>query len=290
MNQNISRGIGLFIASQFVGALVDTPAKYLLSQGLPLSTVVFFRYAIAFAILYASFLVRQKMPQRSQHIRVNLFRGALLTSSTFLNFYSVGQLPLAVVMSINFAAPLISCALAPFLLHEKVGPRRWAAVVVGFIGVLIVMRPVGQTFQLAMLTSLTNALVIALYQIYTRRAGAGDDPETGLVWVFALGTTITAFIVPFHWQAPSFNLWPIVALMGVSGLVTHFIISHALRLAPASLLAPFIYLNIIWITIFGIVIFGDWPDQWTIAGSAIIIASGIYVWWRERVRAQPAEI
>ena len=289
MNQNISRGIGLFIASQFVGSLVDTPAKYLLAHGVALSMVVFFRYLIAIVILYAVFIARREMPKRSQHIRVNVLRGFLLTSSTFLNFYSLAHMPLAVVMSINFAAPLISCALAPFLLGEKVGPRRWAAVVVGFIGVLIVMRPGGATFELAMLTSLANALVIALYQIFTRRAGAGDDPETGLTWVFAVGAVITACIVPFHWQTPTINLWPIILLMGSCGLITHLIISHALRLAPASLLAPFIYLNIIWITIFGIVIFGDWPDQWTVLGSTIIITSGIYVWWRERVRAQPAD-
>ena len=289
MNQNTSRGIGFFIASQFVGALVDTPAKYLLAHGVALSMVVFFRYVIAFSILYAVFFARRQLPKRSQHIRVNVFRGVLLTSSTFLNFYSLSKLPLAEVMSINFAAPLISCALAPFLLGEKVGPRRWAAVLVGFIGVLIVMRPSGAVFQLAMLTSLANALVIALYQIFTRKAGAGDHPETGLTWVFAVGALITACIVPFHWQTPTINLWPIILLMGSCGLVTHLIISHALRLAPASLLAPFIYLNIIWITIFGIVIFGDWPDQWTVLGSTIIIASGIYVWWRERVRAQPAD-
>ena len=289
MNQNTSRGIGLFIASQFVGTLVDTPAKYLLAHGVPLSIVVFFRYLIAFCILYAVFIARREMPKRSQHIRVNVLRGLLLTSSTFLNFYSLAQMPLAVVMSINFAAPLISCALAPFLLGEKIGPRRWSAVIVGFIGVLIVMRPGGAVFQPAMITSLANALVIALYQIFTRRAGVGDDPETGLTWVFAVGTIITACTVPFHWQTPTLNLWPVIFLMGACGLITHLIISNALRLAPASLLAPFIYLNIIWITIFGIVIFGDWPDQWTVLGSTIIIASGIYVWWRDRVRSQPAD-
>ncbi|MDE2444699.1 MAG: DMT family transporter [Alphaproteobacteria bacterium] len=288
MSENTNRGIGLFIASQFVGALVDTPAKYLLAHGVALSMVVFFRYVIAFALLITIFIVRGNTPPASQHKRVNILRGLLLTSSTFLNFYSLQNLPLAVVMSINFAAPLLSCALAPFLLGEYVGPRRWAAVVVGFVGVLIVMRPGGAVFHLAMVTSLMNATVIALYQIFTRRAGAGDHPETGLTYVFAVGAVITACVVPFHWQMPAVNLWPVIALMGTCGLVTHLIISHALRLAPASLLAPFIYLNIIWITVFGIVIFGDWPDQWTTLGSTIIIASGFYVWLRERVRSQPA--
>jgi drug/metabolite transporter (DMT)-like permease len=93
-----------------------------------------------------------------------------------------------------------------------------------------------------------------------------------------------------HWQAPAVNLWPWIVLMGLAGLTTHVIVSHALRLAPASLLAPFIYTQIIWMTGFGILLFNDWPDAWTIAGSSVIIASGIYVWWRERVRSQPAEI
>ena len=287
MNNNIPRGIGLFVASFFVATLVDAPAKYLMSQGTPLLTVVFLRYAIALGALVALFVWRRELPQRSQSIGTNVFRGALLTASTFSNFYAVSQLPLALVVSINFAAPLLSCALAPIILHEYVGPRRWAAVLVGFLGVLIVMRPGTEGFQPAMLASLFNALVIALYQIFTRKAGFRDAPETGLLWVFAVGLCVsTLLLIQGGVQMPGVNLWPWALLMGTAGLATHVIVSQALRLAPASLLAPFLYTQIIWMTLSGIVLFGNWPDRQTLLGAAVIIASGIYVWHRERVRAQ----
>jgi len=287
VNNHTSRGIGLFVASFFVATLVDAPAKYLMSQGTPLLTVVFLRYAIALGALVALFVWRRELPQRSQSIGTNVFRGALLTASTFSNFYAVSQLPLALVVSINFAAPLLSCALAPFILHEYVGPRRWAAVLVGFLGVLIVMRPGTEGFQPAMLASLFNALVIALYQIFTRKAGFRDAPETGLLWVFAVGLCVsTLLLIQGGVQMPGVNLWPWALLMGTAGLATHVIVSQALRLAPASLLAPFLYTQIIWMTLSGIVLFGNWPDRQTLLGAAVIIASGIYVWHRERVRAQ----
>jgi len=268
-----------------MATLVDAPAKFLLSHGTPLHSVVFLRYAIALGALLALFIARREWPQRSLSIRTNLFRGCLLTASTFSNFYAISQLPLALVVSINFAAPLLSCALVPFILHEHVGLRRWAAVLVGFVGVLIVMRPSGQGVQPAMLASLFNALVMALYQIYTRKAGFKDTPETALPWVFAVGATVTTLLMlKDGWQMPSANLWPWALVMGTAGLATHILVSQALRLAPASLLAPFLYSQIIWMTLSGIILFSDWPDRYTTLGAAIIIASGIYVWHRERVK------
>jgi drug/metabolite transporter (DMT)-like permease len=280
-----NRGILLFIASLFVATCVDAPAKYLLQNGLPLNTVVFFRYLVAVAALFFFLAVNREWPQRSQHIRVNLFRGALLTSSTFANFYAVSKLPLALVVSINFAAPLISCALAPFILKEHVGPRRWAAVLVGFIGVLVILRPGSTSFHPAMFACLFNALLIALFQIFTRKAGFKDDPQTGLLWVFCVGLIVSTLALPNGWKMPSLSLVPVAIFMGCSGFVTHYLSSKALRLAPASLIAPFQYTQLIWMSLSGIILFGDWPDHYTLIGAAIIICSGIYVWHRERVRA-----
>jgi len=236
---NTSRGIALFCLNVFFGTLVDAPAKFLQHSGVPIFTVVFLRYAIAMLALLSLFARRGSWPPRSQNIRVNLLRGALLTSSTFANFYAVGHLPLALVVSINFAAPLISCALAPFLLGEYVGPRRWAAVIVGFFGILLIVRPGTDSFQPAMLFSLFNALVMALYQIFTRKAGFRDAPETGLLWVFAVGLVVSTLALGQGFAPPPIGwLWAVAALMGTCGLLAHLVISHALRLAPASLLAP----------------------------------------------------
>ena len=286
MSNTTSRGISLFALSYLAATLVDAPAKYLLAHGMPLQTVIFWRYAIALGALVALFVARRQKPARSRSIKTNLLRGALLTASTFVNFYAISHLPLSLAVTINFAAPLISCALAPFILDEHVGPRRWAAVLVGFLGVVIVMRPGSQGFHPAMLASLFNALLMALYQIFTRKAGMKDAPETGLLWVFALGSTITTlglFATPLAWQPLPIELWPWALVMGAAGLATHIIVSHALRLAPASLLAPFGYTQMIWMTLSGIVLFDNWPDHQTLLGAAVIVGSGIYVWHRERV-------
>ena len=265
--------------------MVDVPAKVMQHGGVPINTVVFLRYSIALMCLLGFIAWQRQWPKPSQNIRINLLRGALLTSSTFANFYAVGHLPLALVVSINFAAPLIACALAPLVLGEHVGPRRWAAVAVGFCGMLLIVRPGTDNFQPAMLVALFNALMMALFQIFTRKAGFTDAPETGLLWVFAVGLAVSAAALPQGFALPAFGwLWAVALLMGSCGLLAHLVMSHALRLAPASLLVPFSYTNIIWMTLSGIVLFGDWPDMMTLVGAAIIIASGIYVWHRERVK------
>jgi len=281
---NTTKGILLFCANVLFGTLVDAPAKLLQFHGVPIFTVVFLRYAIAFSCLLIFIAAQGQWPKPSQNIRINILRGALLTSSTFSNFYAVGYLPLALVVSINFAAPLIACACAPLVLGEQVGPRRWAAVAVGFCGMLLIVRPGTDNFQPAMLVALFNALVMALFQLFTRKAGFTDAPETGLLWVFAVGVVASAAALPQGFALPAFGwLWLVALVMGLCGLLAHLVMSQALRLAPASLLVPFSYTNIIWMTLSGIVLFGDWPDAITLVGAAIIIASGIYVWHRERV-------
>lgn len=280
-----TQGILLYSSNFLLGTMVDAPAKLLQFHNTPITTTVFLRYAIALILLLIFFAVRAQRPEPTHSIPVNILRGLLLTASTFANFYALRHLPLALTVSINFAAPLISCALAPFLLGEKVGPRRWAAVLVGFVGMLIVIRPGADSFQPAMLASLFNALVMALYQIFTRKSGFDDHPETALLWVFAVGALISGVAVSvegFAAPAPSW-LWLVALLMGTAGLGAHVTLARGLALAPASLLAPFAYTQLIWMVGSGVLLFGDWPDRYTLIGGAIIVASGIYVWHRERV-------
>jgi drug/metabolite transporter (DMT)-like permease len=226
----------------------------------------------------------------TQNARLNLIRGVVLMCSGLVNFYALKILPLAVAVSINFAAPLLSCAFAHIFLGERVGLRRWLAVIVGFVGVLIVMRPGSASFHPAMLGSLFNAFLMAVYQIITRKVGFKDEVETGLLWVFAVGLFLTSLWVPFGWQMPTAQQWPILLVIGTAGLGTHILVSRALQMAEASLLAPLIYTQLIWMTALGIILFGQWPDHWTMLGAAVIIASGIYIWHRERKRAQPAAV
>ncbi len=287
---NTTKGILFFSSNFLLGTMVDAPAKLLQLHGTPIVTTVFLRYAIALVLLIGLFASRGRWPEPSRNIKVNLLRGVLLTASTFSNFYALKTLPLALTVSINFAAPLISCALAPVLLGEHVGPRRWAAVLVGFMGMLIVIRPGADSFHPAMLASLFNALMLALYQLFTRKAGFSDHPETGLLWVFAAGTVLSGIsVIGAGFAAPSPSwLWLVAALMGTAGLGAHFAMAHGLRLAPASLLAPFAYTQLLWMVGSGVLLFGDWPDHMTLLGAAVIIASGVYVWHRERVTGSEA--
>jgi drug/metabolite transporter (DMT)-like permease len=283
------RGMLLYVASFFVASLVDAPVKFLLMHGMPQPTVMFFRFVIAMIFLIALQLSKGKWFTTSKNPKLNITRGVILFGSGLVNFYALKQLPLAIAVSINFAAPLISCAMAHLFLHEYVGIRRWLAVLVGLIGVIIVMRPGSTTFHPAMLASLFNAFLMAAFQIVTRKVGFKDEPETGLFWVFGVCLVITGLWLPFGWQAPPPNVWPIILVVGAAGMGTHYLMSRALQLANASTLAPLLYTQIIWMTLFGIFLFGDWPDGTTALGASIVIASGIYVWHRERVKAQPAE-
>jgi drug/metabolite transporter (DMT)-like permease len=289
MNQT-QRGMALYVASFFVASLVDTPVKYLLVHGMPQPTVMFFRFLIAMIFLLAWQASKGRWFSLSKHPKLNVVRGLILFSSGLVNFYALRQLPLATAASINFAAPLISCALAQVFLGEHVGMRRWLAVIIGFGGVLIVMRPGTAAFHPAMLASLATAFTIAVFQIVTRKVGFKDEPETGLLWVFAICLIITSLWLPFGWQMPQASFWPILIVVGAAGMGTHVLMSRSLQLANASTVAPLIYTQIIWMILFGIILFGNWPDTATLLGSSIVIASGIYVWHRERVRVQPAEV
>jgi drug/metabolite transporter (DMT)-like permease len=284
------RGMALYVASFFVAALVDAPVKYLLVNGLPQPTVMFFRFLIAMIFLIAWQVSKGKWFSPSKHPKLNIIRGCILFTSGLVNFYALKQLPLATAASINFAAPLMSCALAQIFLGEHVGIRRWLAVTIGFGGVLIVMRPGTTAFHPAMLASLATAFTIAVFQIVTRKVGFKDEPETGLLWVFGICLIITSMWLPLGWQMPSVHLWPFLFVVGAAGMGTHVLMSRSLQLAGASTVAPLIYTQIIGMILFGVILFDSWPDGMTLLGASIVIASGIYVWHREQVRAQPAEI
>ena len=167
------------------------------------------------------------------------------------------------------------------LLGEQVGLRRWLAVIIGFCGVLVIMRPGTGSFHWAMLVSLFNALLGALYNITTRKVGGKDTAETSLFYVCLFGAMGATLPMLSHWQTPTGWQWLPLVLMGIAGAVGHFMLIQAHRLAAASAIAPFIYTQIIWMIIAGYVVFGQFPDGWTLAGAAIVVASGIYVFNRE---------
>jgi len=219
---------------------------------------------------------------RARNLKLQIIRGLLLAGSTVCNFLALRYLQLAETASIAFSNPLWVCALSVPLLGEKVGPRRWMAVLVGFIGVLIIVRPGMSGFQPAALISVTSALFTALYQLATRKIAAYDSALTTMFYTAAVGTAALLPAMPTVWVMPDLAGWLLMMLVGAFGAVGHQLLIVAHRLAPAAVLAPFSYSQIVMMVLIGYVVFGDLPDLWTVAGGAIVIASGIYLFYRER--------
>ncbi len=270
------------MASMAMFAVLDASGKFI-TQSLPLPVAVFFRYFIA--LLLAGLLLTQTggvATLKTRHPVLQVVRAGFLLASTFCNFFAMQYLQLAQVAAISFTIPLWVCALSVPLLGEHVGLRRWLAVVVGFCGVLVIMRPGTDDFHWAMLVSLFNALLGALYNITTRKVGGLDAAETSLFYVCLFGAIGATLPMLSHWQTPVGWQWLPLVLMGLAGAIGHFMLIQAHRLAAASAIAPFIYTQIIWMMIAGILIFGQYPDQWTLIGAAIVVGSGIYVFNRER--------
>jgi drug/metabolite transporter (DMT)-like permease len=215
-------------------------------------------------------------------------RALALLAGTMANFFALRYLPLTVTAALFFTVPLWICVLSIPMLGERVGPRRWAAVAVGFAGVLVVIRPWGAEAHWAMVLAIGTALAASLYSIFTRRLSGVDSAATQQFYAAAIAT---ALVAPFSFAA---WVWPtapsdILAFVAIGGFAFagHQLMTIAHRFAPASVLAPFTYAAIIYLTASSWLIFGDAPDFWVFAGAAVVVASGLYIWMRERRLASP---
>lgn len=262
---------------------LDTTGKYLLHHMHPLQ-VVWVRYTGAFllALLFLNPVTRPGMlVTRRPWLQVG--RSALLLLSTALNFFALQFLQLDEALSILFSTPFIVAVLCGPLLGEWVGWRRWIAIGVGFLGVLLVARPGFGGLHPAALLSLGSAVCYSLYSISTRVLARSDSSETTLFYSNLVGALAMLPIVPFVWSMPS--SWFIILLMvviGAFGSFGHYLLIRGHRLAPASVLAPFIYTQLVWTTTLGFLVFGDVPHRWTIVGGLIVVGSGLYLLYRER--------
>jgi len=191
---------------------------------------------------------------------------------------------MAKALTLAFIAPLITTALSPFLLNEKVGLKRWSAVIVGFIGSLIVIRPGFIEFNLATIAALGTGFFYGLYLIVTRKLHAADNPLLTLLLTGIVGLVIGSFIAPFVWINPTFNQWMLLALMGIFACLGHFFLILSLKYADASKLAPFAYFEIITNVFLGYYFFSDFPDYWSWIGLSVIVISGVYISFRERIK------
>jgi len=189
---------------------------------------------------------------------------------------------MAKALTLAFVAPLVTTALSPFFLGEQVGLRRWSAVLVGFVGSLIVIRPGFIDFNLASIAALGTGVFYGIYLIITRKLHTSDNPLLTLLLTGVVGAVCGSLVVPVVWSNPSFNQWFLLALMGIFACIGHLFLILSLKYADASKLAPFGYFEIITNLILGYYFFKDFPDIWTWVGFSIIVSSGLYIFIRER--------
>lgn len=264
---------------------MDASAKWLARTVNPLQTIAA-RYVISFVAVAAFFnpLARPELV-RTRNLRLQCGRALCLVAATLSGFFAVRFLPLTKLTSITFAAPLIVAVLVGPLLGEKMGPRRVAAVCVGFIGVLVVTRPFGGGFHPATILAVIAALANAVYSILTRRLAAFDQPETTMFYTGLAGSILMLPVLPFVWRTPDhLDVWLVTLALGLFGALAHWLLILAHKRAPASILAPFYYTQLLGAVVLGYVIFGELPDRWTGIGAAIVTGSGLYLVYRERVR------
>lgn len=277
-------GIVMMLAAWFLFALVDTGAKWVVVAGIPAIQAAFFRYAGHFAISIAAIgrggmdLSRFATP----YFWPLVFRSALLISATCLNFYVLRVLPLTVTSAIMFTSPIIVSLLSWPLLGERIGPWRTGAVMVGFAGVLIVIRPFGEAFHWAMLLVLYNASALALYSILTRKLAGIVATETMQFYMGLLGTVVLLPFAIWAWVWPDSTLqWLVLISLGVFGWGGHQLLTGAHRFATSGTLMPYTYSFLIYLTVTSYIVFGHVPDVWTMVGAGVIIGSGLVIWKRE---------
>jgi drug/metabolite transporter (DMT)-like permease len=278
------RGIWLMVIGSAVLVMNDAVSKHL-AENFPIWQVVTLRHVGAvFVIFIYARMVTGLSALRANHWPSQIWRGLTFIGTAFLVVWSLQELPLPTFTAIVFSGPLFVAALSVPLLGESVGWRRWAAVAVGFVGVLIIVRPGGQDFRPELLIPLVTAVFAALRDIVTRRISATETSIAILWWstIIVIGTSLLA--LPLGWDPVGWTdaFW--FLLNGVLNAGAHFLIIEALRYGEAATVSAFRYTALLWSIVFGFVIWGHLPDIWVYTGSALIAGSGIYMIHRESRR------
>jgi drug/metabolite transporter (DMT)-like permease len=276
-------GIGLVSGAYLLFSVLDGSAKWLV-QSMPVIMVVWLRFVMH--ALFGGLLlfpIKGLALVRSSHMRWHGLRALMFVAMTGLNFWALQFLQLTVTASIFFSVPIIIALVSATAFGEKPDSARWVAIVAGFAGVLTIVHPGSADFHPAMLLAIGNAVLYAFFMMMTRRLAAYDSAET-IQYLPALGASI--LLAPFAlaaWEAPSGWLeWTVAILLGVLGGTGHYLLALAHRYAPSSVIAPFLYQQVIYMAIFGFVVFGDVPGAGVWIGAPIVIASGLYLFARER--------
>lgn len=276
------RGIVLMCLAMVSFVTMNTLIKSMRGE-LPVVELAWGRYFFHALLILLLFPRRIPTLLDSANKSLQIVRSLLVLVATLLMFLSVGLMPIADVVAITFVAPLLIVVLSVAVLREHVGVRRWGAVLVGFIGVVIILRPGGSLFTPVALLPVSIALAYAVYQILTRLVAQSAEPLNTLFYSALFGAVVMSLVVPFDWITPNAMQWGKLAAAGLLGGLGHYAIIQAYQRAEVSLVAPFAYTELIWATALGFFAFGDLPDFWTFVGAGVIALSGIYVVHRERL-------
>ncbi len=275
--------VAMLAIMMFAG--IDVCSKLLGAQ-MPVVQIIWLRFVLFLPLAFwFAYRPGRGIVWRTERPALQVFRVVLLLVEMWFFIAAFAAMPLADVHAIGAIAPLLVTALSVPMLGERVGWRRWAAIAVGFAGMLVVLRPGMTEIGLPAIYALIGATLWALYQVILRMLGRRDSAEITALWTAVIGALASSLVGPFFWQAPDASGWMLLAAVTLLGGFGHMIYSRAFTLAQASTLQPFTYLLLVFATFFGWLIFGDVPDRWTIAGASLIVASGLYTFHRARVRA-----
>ena len=275
------KGIGCMVLSLFTFTVSDAVTKWL-TQTYPIGEIIFLRsFFIVLPVLMVVWYRNDWGSLRTVNRRMQLLRTALVVLATVLIVASLKLLPLADFVAFLHAAPLVITALARPLLQEHVGWHRWAAVIVGFIGILIMTRPAPGVFQVAALVPIAAACATALRDIVTRRMSETETTNAMMVWPIVGLVIASAPFAPVGWVAPDLAGFGLIAISGILVGVAHYLLIEAYRFAEVAIVAPFKYSSLVWAVLLGYLVWGHLPDAWIATGAIIVIASGLYILHRE---------
>ena len=271
----------LMIGAVFCFASMDATAKYLMKEIGPAQTI-WARYTVQAVIVTVLILPKINVYGRTNYPKLQFLRSVALMMATTLFFFAFSRLGLAEASAIFNISPVLITLGAFLFLREQIGPRRLIGIIVSLLGALLIIRPGTGVFSIYALLPLGAAIFYSTYSLATRFVGTDESPWTSLFYSAIFGAICYSIYIAFYWNPMSNNAILLTIIIGLFGTAGHICLIRALSIGEASLVAPFIYTNLLFTTTWGFVLFGNLPDFWTIVGALIIVAAGIYVWARER--------
>jgi len=281
---SLTFGYLLMLGAFLCFSVMDTSAKWLVSAAVPALQVAWLRYVGHLLVAVAVYAPKKGTAiLRSNNAKLQCCRAIFLLVSTCLNFTALQYLPLTLTIAIFFVTPLMVCLLSIPVLGEKVGVKRLLAVLTGFCGVLVIVQPWSESFDPHVFISIAAMLLASGYFVMSRVIAGLDSNATTQVYVSGLGTILLAPLALHFWVWPeTMHAWGLLILIGTLGMIGHSLLTHAHQFAEASVLAPTVYSQVIFIAVLSWVVFSQPPDKQTLLGTMIIVGSGLFIWFRER--------